>query len=223
VKPPVRWLEANADVPLGARDLLTAAAPAPAFTDELRYRLALGVAKTATMPAASVWSSLLVKGVLVAGAGAAGGLFVHGLTPTQAAQLPVPVVAPANVPVAPQAMDPSSPPPVSVDSLPELQLPTVAPDRAPRLQVDPRLAEAELLEKARALVGSNPGAALKLTTEHGRDFPKGRLGAEADLIAAQALLGMGNVAAAKERARVSLTRYPNGLYARQLREIADAP
>lgn len=222
MKPPVRWLEADADAPLGARDLLTAAVPAPMFTDEIRYRLALGVAKTATLPATSLWSSLLVKGVLVAGIGGAGGLLVHELTPTQPAQLPVPVLAPANLQAAPRAIDPSSPPPVSVDSLPELQLPTIAPDRAPRLKVDPRLAEAELLEKARALVGSSPGAALKLTAEHGRDFPKGRLGAEADLIAAQALLGMGNVAAAKERARVSLTRYPNGLYARQLREIADA-
>ena len=47
--------------------------------------------------------------------------------------------------------------------------------------------------------------------------------AEADLIAAQALLGMGKASAAKERARASLGRYPNGIYARQLREIAEAP
>ena len=38
-----------------------------------------------------------------------------------------------------------------------------------------------------------------------------------------AALGMGKGAAAKERARQSLSRYPNGLYARQLREIAEAP
>jgi hypothetical protein len=217
VKHPVRWLEAQSDAPLGARELLSAAARAPEFTDQIRYRLALGVAKTATLPAASVWSSLLAKGALVAAAGSAGGLLVHGLTPAQL-EPPAPVVAPANVPRSRQAADSQPSAPVSVDSLPALQLPTVAP--APSLKVDPRLAEAELLEKARALVGSNPAAALKLTVEHGRDFPKGRLRAEADLIAAQALLGMGRVAAAKERARQSLSRYPNGLYARQLREIA---
>ncbi|HKY35106.1 MAG TPA: hypothetical protein VJN18_04135 [Polyangiaceae bacterium] len=219
MKPPVRWLEAGSDAPLGARDLLSAAADTPVFSDEIRYRMALCVAKTATLPTASVWSSLLAKGALVAAAGAAGGLLVHSLIPTHPAQLPAPLVAPANVPAAPAAIDHAAPPPVSVDSLPALQLPTVG--SAPALKVDPRLAEAELLEKARALVGSNPSAALRLTAEHGRDFPKGYLRAEADLIAAQALLGMGKVAAAKERARQSLSRYPNGLYARQLREIAD--
>ena len=221
MKPPVRWLEAGSDAPVGAHDLLSAAANVPAFTDEIRYRMAVGVAKTAALPTASVWSSLLAKGALVAAAGAAGGLLVHSLTPTQRAQLPAPMLAPANVPAARAAVDHATPPPVSVDSLPALQLPAVAP--APALKVDPRLAEAELLEKARALVGSNPSAALKLTAEHSRDFPKGRLRAEADLIAAQALLGMGKVAAAKERARQSLSRYPNGLYARQLREIAEGP
>ena len=43
--------------------------------------------------------------------------------------------------------------------------------------------------------------------------------AEADLIAAQSLLAMGKASAAKERAKASLRRYPNRLYARQLREI----
>jgi TolA-binding protein len=82
------------------------------------------------------------------------------------------------------------------------------------------LEEAELLEKARSLVGSNPAAALKLTAEHAREFPRGRLSAEADLLAAQALLRMGDATSAKSRAEASLKRYPNGIYARQLREIA---
>jgi hypothetical protein len=34
---------------------------------------------------------------------------------------------------------------------------------------------------------------------------------------------MGKVAAAKGRAQASLRRYPHGLYARQLRDIAEAP
>jgi hypothetical protein len=118
-------------------------------------------------------------------------------------------------------MNDDAPPPVAVEALPALQLPT-APAEPPKLKLDPRLEEAELLEKARALVGSSPAAALKLVADYSHQFPKGRLGAEADLIAAQALLGMGNVAAAKQRAQASLRRYPNGLYARQLRDIVDA-
>lgn len=218
MKSPARWLDAGAGAPPGARELLGVAAPAPAFTDELRYRLGAGVAKTATLPVAAAWPALLLKGVAVAAIGGASGLAVHSWSgqhraPASAVVAPV---APA-VAVAPKP----TPTAVPVDALPALQLPTAPPDRAPRLKLDPRLEEAELLEKARALVGANPSAALKLVAEHSRDFPRGRLGAEADLIAAQSLLAMGKVAAAKARAEASLQRYPSGLYARQLREIAE--
>jgi hypothetical protein len=218
VKSPARWLDAGADAPPGARELLGVAAPAPAFTDELRFRLGAGVAKTAALPVAAAWPALLLKSVAVAAIGGASGLAVHGW----AGQHNVPAPA-AMAPAVRSAV--SSPEPlataVPVEALPALQLPTAPPDRAPRLKLDSRLEEAELLEKARALVGANPSAALKLTVEHSRDFPKGRLGAEADLIAAQSLLAMGKVSAAKARAEASLQRYPRGLYARQLREITE--
>lgn len=216
---PVRWLQASGDAPKGAAELLSAAAAPPAFSDALRYRLAVGVAKTAALPASSVWTSLLVKGAFVASIGGASGFVVHAV----ASKHEAPAVLPARAAAAaPQSVaNQPSVPPLAVEALPALELPTAPPDRAPKLKLDPRLEEAELLEKARSLVGSNPAAALKLTVEHGRDFPKGRLGAEAELIAAQSLLGMGKVAAAKQRAQASLSRYPRGLYARQLREIAE--
>jgi TolA-binding protein len=218
VNTPVRWLEASGDAPSGAADLLSAAAPPPVFSDAVRYRLAVGVAKTAVLPATSLWSSLLVKGALVATIGGASGFVVHAASRPAA---PVaPVSAPAHAPAAVAEQQPDAP--VAVEALPTLLLPTALPaDRAPRLKLDPRLQEVELLEQARSLVGSNPAGALKLTAEHSRDFPKGRLGAEADLIAAQSLLAMGKVTAAKQRAKASLSRYPNGLYARQLREIVE--
>ena len=213
---PVRWMDAG-DAPRGAAELLSAAAPPPVFSDALRYRLALGVAKTAVLPATSVWTSLLIKGALVAGIGGASGFVVHAVASKHDV-----AVAPAAVttPAAPKEPRLAAPP-VAVEALPVLQLPTSAPDRAPKLKLDSRLEEVELLEKARSLVGSNPAAALKLTAGYSLDFPKGRLGAEADLIAAQSLLGMGKVAAAKQRAQASLSRYPSGLYARQLREIIE--
>jgi hypothetical protein len=218
VNTPVRWLQAGGDAPKGAADLLSAAAPPPVFSDAVRYRLAIGVAKTAALPAASAWTALLFKGALVAGIGGASGLAVHAV----AARHDAPVVLAARAPAsAPHVASAQVAPPVAVDALPALELPSTPPDRAPKLKLDPRLEEVELLEKARSLVGANPAAALRLTAEHSRDFPKGRLGAEADLIAAQSLLGMGKVAAAKQRAQASLSRYPRGLYARQLREIID--
>jgi hypothetical protein len=215
VKPPVRWL-ASQNAPPGAAELLSAASAPPPFTDAVRYRLAIGVAKTASVPTVSAWSSFVAKGAFIAVIGGGSGYLVHSLASTGPAPLPAPAVAQAAPPPAPE------PPPsvvVPVEPLPALQLPT-APAAPPKLKLDPRLEEAELLEKARSLVGSSPAAALKLTADHARQFPRGRLVAEADLLAAQALLRLGDVAGAKSRARASLKRYPNGIYARQLSEIA---
>ncbi len=219
MKAPERWLDADANAPQGAAELLSAAAPPPPFTDALRYRLGVGVAKTASLPVASVGSSLLAKAAFVAAIGGGSGFLVHTLANQHdaASAVPAPV---ALVEAPPSSVPAPEPPPVSVEALPALQLP-VAPPAAPRLKLDPRLEEAELLEKARSLVSSNPAGALKLTAEHARDFPRGRLGAEADLLAAQALVGMGKLSAARDRARASLRRYPNGIYARQLRDIAE--
>ena len=219
MKSPARWLDAGADAPPGARELLGVASPMPAFTDELRFRLAAGVAKTAVLPVAATWPALLLKTVAVAAIGGASGLAVHGWADQPSAPDPS-AIAPVTSAAVVSSPQPQAAP-VPVDMLPALQLPTTPPDRAPRLKLDSRLEEAELLEKARALVGANPSAALKLTVEHSRDFPRGRLGAEADLIAAQSLLAMGKVSAAKARAEASLQRYPRSLYARQLREITE--
>lgn len=104
----------------------------------------------------------------------------------------------------------------------ELRLPSAAPDLAPRLKMSEALEAAQLLERARALVGSNPAAALELTSEHDRAFPEGQLGAESDLIAAQALLALNDAPAARERARRGLARHPGGAFARPLRAIVDS-
>lgn len=219
MKPPVRWLDVQSTAPPGAVELLSAAAPMPDFSDALRYRLGAGIAQTAALPVTSVWTGLVAKAAAVIALGGASGYTVYAIESKHGASNP-PLTAPPAAVVAPAASADRAPPPIAVEALPALQLPS-APAAAPRLKVDPRLEEAELLEKARSFVGSNPSAALRLTHDHARDFPRGRLGAESDLIAAQALLAMGKTSAAKERAKQSLKRYPSGLYARQLREILE--
>lgn len=214
---PVRLLESG-DLPKGAKELLAAAAPPPAFTDAVRLRLGIGVAKTASLPLTSAWMSIAAKGAAIVALGGASGYVVHALESRHDKVAPPPA---AVVAAAPAARPAEPAPPAEVGVTPILELPTAAPDRAPKLKLDSRLEEAELLEKARSMLGSNPAQALKLTFDYAREFPKGRLGAEADLIAAQSLLGMGKLSAAKERARASLRRYPHGLYERQLREIAE--
>lgn len=214
---PARWLESS-DAPLGAQQLLSAATVAPPFTDAIRYRLSLGIAKTAALPVATAWSVLVAKSALVVGVAGGGGLMLHAASAPQEAS-PADHNAPAPAVQAPAVAAPAvveQPAPAS----PEVSLPAL--EKAPSLKLDPRVAEAELLEKARSLLAASPAAALKLTAQHGREFPKGRLGAEADLIAAQALLGLGNSEAARQRAEASLRRYPSGIYAGKLRQIAES-
>ncbi len=211
---PQRWL-LSSDAPSGAQQLLASAPEPPAFSEEVRYRLAIGIAKTASLPiAAAAWSALIAKGALVAAAATGGGLVVHVASRAPQAPMgaaPVSVVRAPAVSLSPSVALPQALPP-------ELALPAL--EKAPQLRLDPRVAEAELLEKARALVATNPASALKLATQHGREFPSGRLGAEADLIVAQSLLGLGKTDAARQRAEASLRRYPNGIYAPKLRQIA---
>ncbi len=217
MKPPVPWKDGGADAPVGATELLRSAAPPPAFTDELRSRLGAGVAQTAALAQAVGWSSLVVKGLVVVSIGGASGLGAHYFARAAAPLPPPPSVSAPVVPLptpTPVLLPKPAPPAV------QLSLPVPTPE-PPRLKLDPRLEEAELLEKARALLASNPAAALRLTAEHGRKFAKGRLGPEAELIAAQSLLALGNVPAAKARAKASLERNPRGLYASQLRDIAE--
>jgi hypothetical protein len=102
----------------------------------------------------------------------------------------------------------------------ELQLPSALPDVAPRLKMHAELEAGQLLERAHALLGSKPAAALELTQEHDREFENGPLQAESDSIAVEALMALGDTEAARSRARQSLARQPKGPHAVRLAEVA---
>jgi hypothetical protein len=102
----------------------------------------------------------------------------------------------------------------------ELQLPSALPDVAPRLKMQAQLEAGQLLERAHALLASKPSAALELTQEHDREFEDGPLQSESDSIAVEALMALGDVQAARKRARQSLARQPTGPHAARLVEVA---
>jgi hypothetical protein len=79
--------------------------------------------------------------------------------------------------------------------------------------------EARLLERARAVVSSDPGAALAVLDEHGRAFPAGSLVLERELLAVDALLRLGRRADAEARARSIRERAPGSLYTRRLEHL----
>ncbi len=77
-------------------------------------------------------------------------------------------------------------------------------------------AEAALLEKARALVVSDPSKALSLTREHARRFPRGVLAQEREVIGIEALRRLGRQTEADTRAERFREAYPGSAHQRAL-------
>ncbi len=82
-------------------------------------------------------------------------------------------------------------------------------------------AEAQLLERARALLDESPTRALMLTQEHQARFSKGQMAAERELIAIDALLRLGQRHDAERRAQPLLSDGASQVFAQRLRNLLD--
>jgi hypothetical protein len=80
----------------------------------------------------------------------------------------------------------------------------------------PAESEAELLERARGLLASNPSRALALTDQHRTRFPGGVLTQEREVIAIEALKRLGRTDEAAGRAADFARRYPGSAYRKKL-------
>lgn len=82
-------------------------------------------------------------------------------------------------------------------------------------------AELRALDAARRALSSGDGRrALRLLDAHGRDFPQGRLGLEAEVLRIEALAQTGNRGLAATRARGFLERYPESVFAPRVKRLA---
>jgi hypothetical protein len=128
----------------------------------------------------------------------------------------------AAPPPAPAPPVEPPPPPVEVQPPPvEVQAPPVEPP--PPVQIDARrlAAEVALLDRARtALRARDATTAIAALEEYRRTFPDGALLAEAEVVLIEALVQRGDAAAAAERARAFLARFPSSPLARRVRSIA---
>ncbi len=134
------------------------------------------------------------------------------------------VSAPVPSQVNPAPTAPAFLPPAVVNAEPSAKAsaatvaPTGSQDVRPTTSVDPvhsDLAEERaLLEMGRtALARGNHDAALDATRRHERAFPRGRLAEERELIAIQALSGLGRRDDARARAVRFLKVYPRSMFA----------
>jgi hypothetical protein len=83
-------------------------------------------------------------------------------------------------------------------------------------------AEAAILERARARAAGDPAGALAILEEHGRQFPRGKLSVERELIAVDVLRRAGRSAEARARGEALLGRTRGGLYEQRVRALLES-
>ncbi|WP_438021983.1 hypothetical protein [Sorangium sp. So ce233] len=100
--------------------------------------------------------------------------------------------------------------------------PAPLPAQAGALARDELLREAGRLAEIRAVLARSPEASLSLLDEHRAEFPGGRLAAERDLIAIDALVRRGRADLARTRAEAFLARFPTSPHAERVRRLTGA-
>ena len=201
-------------------------------------------ASTATATAAGTKLWLLLGGLAVTGLVGGGVALVAGSLPAREARPTETPTEPASArarslslpestlpeSTLPAAEEPAPRPDAPVEAPPAQRERSPAPSRARQPAAErpaPErpasagglLVEASLLERARSLLATDPGAALAATERHRREHPRAQLVAERELIAIDALQRLRRYAEARRRARRMIERTPDGIYAERARAI----
>ncbi|HEX2871615.1 MAG TPA: hypothetical protein VHP33_10170 [Polyangiaceae bacterium] len=222
---PSRLLDSST-APAGLREVLQKAS-ADVGTDAQVARLAerlgplLGPAgPAAPVPAASKALSIklgLVGAALIVAGGGAWLLSASPSSPPPPAPTAIidrpPAPPPAAATTPPESLPSASQP---VESTPSLAVEPAPPKLVEKPTPPAQPSEAELLEQARAALKSAPGRALQRANEHAARFPRGVLVQEREVLAIQALRGLGRDAEADRRAEAFAKAFPGSAFARKL-------
>ncbi len=199
--------------------------PPPEAMERMAAKLmppATGVAPAPKSPGLWGLKGLGTLGVIAVAGGVAwwSSQDVSPSAPTLVALAVQPVEARTVTPAQPSAAPPvpSTAPP---DPKPVVSV-RQAPSPAPAAPSAEPLDQAKMLELARRKLASDPAGALALA-EKARTVKGGNLGAEAEIIAIEALVRSGRASDARSRAQRMLTRSPNTPYKRRLRDILGEP
>ena len=240
-----RWTAEDPDVPSELRDLLRANRDqlgTPGAVHELRQRLSqalgpeaglVGAGATIKAPLAAFrWGAWVAGGVV---SGVAIWSITRGTPESSTASPPqaAPIESPASN-VLPPARPLTTPAPAPEHAVapgpeptPALAEPHAADEAAAQhgRQRRPKagasgLREAELLQKAQALLSEDPSQALALTREHERRFQRGALAQEREVIAIEALKRLGREQAASDRAAEFERRYSGSVHQSRVRRPA---
>jgi hypothetical protein len=132
--------------------------------------------------------------------------------PQQAAYSP-PIAASPTASTTLQVAEPVVAPLASEQEPRKAELPPVATDSIAQ--------EAAILEQARVKLSSDASSALALLQQSAAKYPHGKLTMEREFLLIDALRRLGRNAEARRRAQALIEASPDGLYAKQLRQLID--
>jgi hypothetical protein len=205
-------------------------------TEAERARSMAHVAKLAAAPAALLFSLTWLKGIALASVVGGAGIGIAAAVihlqdrdvappaPSSHAQAPVspaePPRAAAPEPAPSATVAPSVEPSVETSAAPSAPPSSARPQASARSDAT-RENENEMLDRAHRALASNPAETLAIVHKHAAMFPRGRLGAEREILTIEALLRLGRTREARARAESLLQRAPRSIYAERVRSMLD--
>jgi TolA-binding protein len=222
---PPRLRDRGAEAPPELSELFQDAKKPEPLTPVTDARLLAQITSLGAAPAAPLINGWLMAGGAVVVAGALALVAQRDPAPGAAPILPPTqsASAPAAADVAPtaSALEPQSPPEGQ-------RAPAVSPAKVARVEAassaegaaspseDALAGEAQLLNRAHAVMATDPRTAHAVASEHAKRYPRGQLAAERELILVEALVKLGRVREAEARGRALRKRAPSGIYGERL-------
>jgi hypothetical protein len=217
---PTRLFEANSEAPDVLRGLLQEArnvGPSAAQTARLAAKLGPAFGAVAGGSAfASLSGGVKLAAALAVTGAVAGGVLWYAPKSTAPSVALQQSARPTSATADTEFANPAAP--VSVSTPTAVKSQAAAP--AGKSPAHPaKVSEADLLERARTALQTNPAAALNLTREHAERFPKGVLSQEREIIAIDALSRLKRDGEASGRAADFKKRYPDSPHQRKLETL----
>jgi len=210
-------------------ELLRSAQPVRALDSAARERSKRRIARALAVPAVAGAFFWLQPAALGAALGAAvtGAIVAVRVATTDAPhtgdRLQAPVVEARKQPTVPVQSTPSAREEPEAVPMPRAPDAKQAPLSRAESRKDTLEREARMLETARALLPTDPGAALAMLTRHQNEFARGALAIERELLSVDALLRLGRRSEAEARARILRGSAPGSLYEARLNELLAKP
>lgn len=223
---PPRLRERGAEAPTELAELFQGAKKPEPLTPATDARLLGQITALGAAPTATLGKGWLIAGAAMVVASAAAVVAQRGVKPsatpspstTHSASASAPPSASTSIDAVPTAAAELQAP-LESKRAPGARMGQGAPAEVASSREDALAGEAKLLNQAHAAMATDPRTAYAFASEHAKQYPRGQLAAERELILVQALVKLGRVHEAEARGRALRKSAPSSIYGERLDTI----